>query len=132
MKNNKGFTLIELLVVIALIGIIAGLLFVYINPQKRTDDANDSKVKSNLAGVVSQASVSFSNNGNVYTEVCNENEVRKLAGLEAGEKYPGVCNAGEHFWVVSRKLPSGKYWCVDWKSNKKELDSQITSTQTEC
>ena len=43
-KNNQnGFTLIELLVVIAIIGILAGILFVAINPAEQAKKANDAK-----------------------------------------------------------------------------------------
>ena len=48
---NRGFTLIELLVVIAVLGILAAVVLVAINPAQRFAEANDSGVKSNLASV---------------------------------------------------------------------------------
>lgn len=43
LKKQKGFTLIELLVVIAIIAIIAGAVFVALNPVQRFRDARNSK-----------------------------------------------------------------------------------------
>ena len=40
---QKGFTLIELLVVIAIIGILAGILFVAIDPLAQNEKATDAK-----------------------------------------------------------------------------------------
>jgi prepilin-type N-terminal cleavage/methylation domain-containing protein len=45
-KIQKGFTLIELLVVIAIIGILAGILFIAINPKEQSDKANALKFLS--------------------------------------------------------------------------------------
>jgi prepilin-type N-terminal cleavage/methylation domain-containing protein len=41
---QKGFTLIELLVVISIIGILAGILFVAINPKGQNDKAKNAKM----------------------------------------------------------------------------------------
>jgi prepilin-type N-terminal cleavage/methylation domain-containing protein len=49
MKNmQKGFTLIELLVVIAIIGILAGILFVAIDPSKQNAKAQAVKIARDL------------------------------------------------------------------------------------
>ena len=42
MKNKQGFTLIELLIVIAIIAILAGVVFVSLNPSQRFKDARDA------------------------------------------------------------------------------------------
>src|SRR5689334_16252365 len=49
-KSSKGFTLIELLVVIAIIGILAGALFVAINPGARIKQANVSAAQNAVTG----------------------------------------------------------------------------------
>jgi type II secretion system protein G len=46
---QKGFTLIELLVVIAIIGILAGILFVAIDPAAQTNKAKDVKRNSEIS-----------------------------------------------------------------------------------
>lgn len=58
MIKTKGFTLIELLVVIAVLGVLAGGVFVAINPLKRIEQANDAKIKSDI-GQISNASQAY-------------------------------------------------------------------------
>lgn len=69
-KSTKGFTLIELLVVIAIIGILAGILFVAIDPKAQTDKADDASAKSELAQARTQAALVFSTEGD-YATVCD-------------------------------------------------------------
>jgi prepilin-type N-terminal cleavage/methylation domain-containing protein len=65
---QQGFTLIELLVVIAIIGILAGILFVAINPKKQTDKATDSAIASTMGQIPLQATVIDVSN---YSAVCD-------------------------------------------------------------
>lgn len=55
---KKGFTLIELLVVIAVLGVLAGGVFVAINPLKRINQARDSQIKSDI-GQIAQAAQGY-------------------------------------------------------------------------
>lgn len=50
-KNLFGFTLIELLIVIAILGILAAAVLVAVNPTKRTNQAKDANVKSDIASI---------------------------------------------------------------------------------
>jgi prepilin-type N-terminal cleavage/methylation domain-containing protein len=59
--NKKGFTLIELLVVIAIIGLLSSLAIVSLNSAR--NKANDTKVKSDLAQVRTDAEVSTNGTG---------------------------------------------------------------------
>ena len=52
---QKGFTLIELLVVIAILGILAAVLMVALNPAARIAAARNSRVRSDLSSIGSQA-----------------------------------------------------------------------------
>lgn len=47
--GRQGFTLIELLIVIAIIGILAAVVLAALNPVKKIGQANDSKIKSDIA-----------------------------------------------------------------------------------
>jgi type IV pilus assembly protein PilE len=72
-KIQKGFTLIELLVVIAIIGILAGILFVAIDPAAQTNKAEDAKAKSQLSQARTQSAISFSDSANNdYADVCTD------------------------------------------------------------
>lgn len=48
---KKGFTLIELLIVIAVLGILAAVTVTAINPVRRLNQANDSKVKNDVGEI---------------------------------------------------------------------------------
>lgn len=51
MKNLRGFTLIELLVTIAIIGVLAGVVLVAINPATRLAEARDAGYKNDVGQV---------------------------------------------------------------------------------
>lgn len=80
----KGFTLIELLVVIAIIGILAGIMFVAINPKAQSDKAEDARIKSDLDSARVQADLAFSENRN-YTNLCSGyiNNLASTCGSDA-------------------------------------------------
>ena len=42
-EENKGFTLLELLIVIAVLAVLAGVLFVALNPASRLEDSRNAK-----------------------------------------------------------------------------------------
>ena len=49
--KSKGFTLIELLIVIAIMGILAAAVLIAVNPAKRTNQAKDATVKSDIGQI---------------------------------------------------------------------------------
>ena len=56
-NNSKGFTLIELLIVIAILGVLASVVLIAINPGQRINSARNSRVKSDLASIGRTAQV---------------------------------------------------------------------------
>jgi len=72
---NKGFTLIELLVVIAVLGILAAVVLVAINPQARIQDARNSGVRSDIGQIGSALEAYFTENDGSYPD--------NTAGLDA-------------------------------------------------
>lgn len=67
MKKIKGFTLIELLVVIAIIGILSSVVLASLNVAR--SKGSDASIKSNLAGIRSQAEIYYDSNGNYGADV---------------------------------------------------------------
>ncbi|HBU07345.1 MAG TPA: hypothetical protein DEB09_04660 [Candidatus Magasanikbacteria bacterium] len=55
--NKKGFTLIELLIVIAIIAIIAGVVFVALDPLTRFQDSRDSRRWGDVTGILSAVKI---------------------------------------------------------------------------
>ncbi len=68
MKNNfkKGFTLIELLIVIAIIAILAGVVFVSLDPLTRFRDARDASRWTDVTAVLSAIKVDQVDNRGPY------------------------------------------------------------------
>lgn len=61
--ERRGFTLIELLIVIAIIGILAAVVIVAINPMQRFQEAYLSQAKEQLATIARASQVYQLNNG---------------------------------------------------------------------
>lgn len=57
-NSQKAFTLIELLVVIAVLGVLAAGVLTAINPVKRIQQANDTKIKNDI-GQIAQGMQAF-------------------------------------------------------------------------
>lgn len=68
MKNNfkKGFTLIELLIVIAIIAILAGVVFVSLDPLTRFRDARDASRWTDVTAILSAIKVDQVDNRGSY------------------------------------------------------------------
>jgi prepilin-type N-terminal cleavage/methylation domain-containing protein len=69
--NKTGFTLIELLVVIAVLGILASVVLVAINPAERINEANDSGVQSDVSQVATAVEACFTQKATGYYDDCN-------------------------------------------------------------
>ncbi len=64
--NQKGFTLIELLIVIAIIAILAGVVFVALDPLTRFQDARDSTRWQDVTAVLSAIKINQVDNRGYY------------------------------------------------------------------
>ncbi len=103
---QRGFTLIELLVVIAIIGVLAGILFIAINPSNQINKSKDAKVKSYLASVPAKATISYDDNSYSYANVCTD--------LTVPSGY--TCHDAADEWVVYADVPSdsaSQIFCID-------------------
>ncbi len=77
--HKKGFTLIELLIVIAIIAILAGVVFVSLDPLKRFQDARDAARWTDVTAILSAIKVDQVDNGGSY--------LANVTGLTAGTNY---------------------------------------------
>jgi len=86
-KAKLGFTLIELLIVIAIIGIIAGVVFVALDPGKRFSEARNSTRWSDVGEIMNAVKVNQVDNKGPY--------LASIAALTDWTYYEiGTCAAG--------------------------------------
>lgn len=87
-KLNKGFTLIELLVVIAVLGILAAVVLVAINPTARIQDARNSGVRSDIGQVGTAIEAYFTENNGSYpaalSNLTADDQLKQLPSLPSG------------------------------------------------
>ncbi|MEK7099394.1 MAG: prepilin-type N-terminal cleavage/methylation domain-containing protein [Patescibacteria group bacterium] len=83
-KYSKGFTLIEILIAVAIVGIIAAVAFVALNPGKRLEDSRNARRWSDLSAMASAIKVKQVDDGGAYMVT--------FTGLTAGTPYMiGTC-----------------------------------------
>ena len=69
-KEQKGFTLIELLVVIGIIGILAAVVLVAVNPARQFASARDTQRRADLYGLTNAAyQYATEHNGNLPVQI---------------------------------------------------------------
>jgi len=70
MKKTAGFTLIELLVVIGIIGILAAVVLVAVNPGRQFASARDTQRRADLYGMTNAVyQYATEHNGNIPTAI---------------------------------------------------------------
>jgi len=91
--NKKGFTLIELLIVIAIISIIAGAVFVALDPLSRFQDTRDARRYSDASEIVNAIKISqVDNKGKYIDEIKNatNDEIYLVGTCATGATAAGV------------------------------------------
>ena len=104
LKATSGFTLIELLIVIAIIAILAGVVFVSLDPLTRFQDARDAARWTDTTALLSAIKVDQVDNGGAY--------LSEVTSLTAGTNYMiGTASSGCNAAACSEVTATGN--CVD-------------------
>lgn len=85
MKTRYGFTLIELLVVIGIIGILAAVVLVAVNPGRQFASARDTQRRSDLYGLTNAIyQYSVENNGTIPNIITQTSQEVGTGGVNLG------------------------------------------------
>jgi len=105
-QSPKGFTLIELLIVIALIAIIAGVIFVALDPLTRFRDARDARRWSDASETITAIKIDQVDNRGPYLSA--------ITTMTAGEVYMiGTGTTGCDAPTCDTAVTTGTDKCVD-------------------
>jgi len=94
MSKKKGFTLVELIIVIAIISVLAGAIFVAVDPARRLNEARNARRASDVTTILDAVRKNqVDNNGVFYVEIVNSNaDTNYIIGTD-GNGCSGTCSA---------------------------------------
>ncbi len=123
--HSKGFTLIEILIVIGIIGILAGIVLVAINPARQFKQANNAQRESNVAAILNAiGQYTIDNKGAYPDEIQNDEDA--ISG-QSGDDAANLCDI-----LVPKYLPA-----IPVDPLQKQTDANLTEedrsiTKDEC
>jgi len=95
--NKKGFTLIEMLIVIAIIGVLAAVLFIAIDPLEQINKAKDSGAISRAKDIVGASERWYVSTQGTTTPAC-------AALVTADELKAGSCTLTGYTFAIAGTL----------------------------
>ena len=147
--TQKAFTLLELLVVIAVLGILAVAIITALNPVKKTNQAKDSSVKSDINQIANALQAYLtSKNPPVYPatlEGLAPDEIKTVPKQQKGNKgcltaeaadttdycYTNPVGANVAVWGVLFDVTTRSFWCWD-SSGIFKVSTAAVAGQTTC
>lgn len=87
MNRNKGFTLIELIVVIAIIGVLAGVLLIAINPAALLAKGRDAKRLDDLDSLNKAISLSLADGEIALSDVAEPGGTQAVDGVNGWVRF---------------------------------------------
>lgn len=101
--NKKGFTLVELIIVIAIIAVLAGAVFVAIDPARRLHESRNARRSSDVTTVLDAVKTYQADNAGTHYST--------VAALTAGTYYTiGTCATGGDTGCTAQTTAAA---CVD-------------------
>src|SRR3989344_2082043 len=137
MCRQHGFTLIELLIVVAILGILALVAFMAINPAKRQNQAKDAKIKADIDQIITGIQAYYTT-GNPQTypvelaALVVQKDITSLPNPPNGGSYESgyqvqaegggdcdeittVCAKAKLSWTLNDPQNGNTVWC--WQSS---------------
>ena len=82
--RQSGFTLLEVLLVVALIGVLAGIVIVAINPGKQLGETNNAQRKLDVNTIITAVyQYRLDNGGNIPTAIDNATGTSQVLGTDS-------------------------------------------------
>jgi prepilin-type N-terminal cleavage/methylation domain-containing protein len=132
MNKQKGFTIIELIVVIAIIAVLAAIVLV--NVTQYINKGKDAAIKGNLASIMTNAAVYFSDNSSEHgadflltTPVTSAESAITTAG--GTPVHNGSATTQEWCACSPLKVTSTTVFCVDSRGVKEETVASTCAAQ---
>lgn len=91
--SQKGFTLIEILVVIGILAILLGIVLVAVNPGKNTQDARNTKRRSDVLTILNAVNQYYVAVGSFPTGTPAAGSAAIEIGSATGGTLPAFCSA---------------------------------------
>ena len=141
-KHNKGFTLIELLIVIAVLGVLAAVVLVAINPLEQLARGRDSGRKTTVGQLKNAAQAFYTSHNATYSShtngwVTNLTNAGELKAIPASVAYNtgAACAASAVQGGINSAVENGWCYYTDYLNDavvytRLESKSEITKCPT--